>query len=156
VCCHGAKPEDDKMIVQVKPLNDVSTVMTHEVLVSDAEQSGYVLVVEDDASICEVISTILSDAGYASDCAQSAEQALRLVQDRPPGLILLDLSVAGSQLNELVTAYRGLADGTAPIVIMSGHPRARALAAEIGADAFIEKPFDLLVLLDTVEAAFER
>jgi DNA-binding response OmpR family regulator len=130
--------------------------MTREVLVSETEKRGYVLVVEDDAGICEVISTILSDAGYASAGAQNAGQALRLVQERQPGLILLDLSVAGSQLDELVTAYRGMTDGTAPIVVMSGHPRARDLAAAIGADAFIEKPFDLLVLLDTVEAAFER
>jgi DNA-binding response OmpR family regulator len=144
-----------KMIVQATPLDDRSEVATHEVLVSETEKPGYVLVVEDDASICEVISTILSDAGYASACAQSADQALRLVQERQPGLILLDLSIAGSQLDALVAAYRGTADGTAPIVVMSGHPRIKDLAAEIGADAFIEKPFDLLVLLDTVEGAFE-
>jgi DNA-binding response OmpR family regulator len=144
------------MMVHTRPLDDRSQVATYEVLVSETAQSAYVLVVEDDASICEVISTILSDAGYASACAQRADQALRLVQERQPDLILLDLSVAGSQLDELVAAYRRTADGTAPIVVMSGHPRVRDLAAEIGADAFIEKPFDLLVLLDTVEAAVER
>ncbi len=130
--------------------------MTREVLVSEADNHGYVLIVEDDDAICEVISTILADAGYEAVCAPSAERALRQVQERRPDLILLDLSVAGAALDALLAANRRDPDVAAPVVVMSGHPRIRERAAEIGADAFLEKPFDVLVLLDTVETAFER
>lgn len=144
------------MIVQARPPGARPGAVKREVLVSKADLHGYVLIVEDDDSICEVISTILEDAGYESACAQSAVQALRLVEERQPGLILLDLSVAGSGVDTLLASYRRPPNETAPIVVMSGHPRIRDLAAEIGADALLGKPFDVLVLLDTVEAAFER
>jgi DNA-binding response OmpR family regulator len=144
------------MIVQVQPLDATREAATREVRVNTATESGYVLVVEDDDGICDVISTILTDAGYEAVCVQSAERALRLVEGRRPGLVLLDLSVAGPHLDDLIAAYRRDASGRAPIVVMSGHPRARETAAAISADAVLEKPFDILVLLDTVEAAFER
>jgi len=127
-----------------------------EVLVSGSDTRGYVIVVEDDDGISDVISTILADAGYESAWARSGEAALQLARERQPGLILLDLSVAGAHLEDLIAAYRRTPNGTARIVVMSGHPHGRAQAAAIGADAFLEKPFDVLVLLDTVEAAFER
>ena len=116
----------------------------------------YVLVVEDDEGVGEVISTILVDDGYEAVCARSAEEALQLLQDRQPGVILLDLSVAGSHLDELVTAYRRIPNGTAPIIVVSGHPCAGHLAHTIGADRYLEKPFDIVVLLDTVAEALER
>ena len=55
---------------------------TREVLVRVTDDTGYVLVVEDDESICEVVSVILADVGYEAVCAQSAERALRLVVPR--------------------------------------------------------------------------
>lgn len=144
------------MIVQARPPGVMLEAATREVLVSEATNQGYVLIVEDDDSICEVVSTILADSGYESICAQSAAQALRQVEARRPDLILLDLSVAGADLDALLAANRRDPDEAAPVVVMSGHPRIRERAAEIGADAFLEKPFDVLVLLDTVETAFER
>src|SRR5215211_4085845 len=121
------------MIVQVRPPDAEPAAATSEVLVSKSDPNGYVLVVEDDDSICEVISTILADAGYESVCARSAERALRLVEECRPGLILLDLSVAGADLDGLLAAYRQSSKEAAPVVVMSGHPRIQDLAAEIGA-----------------------
>jgi DNA-binding response OmpR family regulator len=144
------------MIVQVQPRDRWADEAAREVLVSKADNPGYVLVVEDDDGICDVISTILADAGYEAACAQSAERARRLVEGRQPGLMLLDLSVAGPHLDALIAAYRRPPNGTAPIVIVSGHPRVNDVADTLGADAVLAKPFDVQVLLDTVEAAFER
>jgi DNA-binding NtrC family response regulator len=144
------------MIVQARPLGARPEAVMREVLVSEADNHGYVLIVEDDDSICDIIATILADAGYESVCAQSAARALRQVEERRPSLILLDLSVASGDLDALLAANRRDPDEAAPVVVMSGHPRIRERAAEIGADAFLEKPFDVVVLLDTVETAFER
>jgi len=127
-----------------------------EVLVSGTNTTDYVLIVEDDDGVSDVIATILADAGYEAACARSGEEALRLAQARQPGLILLDLSVAGAHLEELLALHRRTPNGLAPIVVVSGHPHGREMAARIRADAFLEKPFDLLVLLETVEAAFGR
>lgn len=144
------------MIVDARRPGATEAVMTREVLVNETAAQGYVLIAEDDDGICDVISTILADAGYESVCARSAREALRLVEGRLPGLMLLDLSVAGPDLDALLAAYRRAPNEAAPVVVMSGYPRIRELAAEIGADAFVEKPFDVLVLLDTVEAALRR
>jgi CheY-like chemotaxis protein len=142
------------MIAEVYRPNRNAEQATHEVLVSETDRSGYVLVVDDDDGICEVMCAILSDAGYEAECARSAGQAIQRARERQPGLILLDISVGGPIVDELVAACRQSPTGPPPIVVMSGHPRLRELAAAIGADAVLEKPFDVLVLLDIVEAAF--
>jgi len=51
-------------IVTVRPPAGSAQQGTREVLLSDADKSGYVSIVEDDAAISEVIAAILSDAGY--------------------------------------------------------------------------------------------
>src|SRR4051794_1083518 len=92
--------------------------MGREVLVSGADTRGFVLVVEDDDGISDVISMILADAGFDSAWVRSGEAALLLARDRQPGLILLDLSVAGAHLEGLIAQYRRTPNGTARIVAM--------------------------------------
>ena len=52
--------------------------------------SDYVLVVDDDEAICDLIELALGDEGYEVACCTNPADALRLVARRPSGLILLD------------------------------------------------------------------
>jgi DNA-binding response OmpR family regulator len=114
---------------------------------------GYVLVVEDDESIRDVIALILSDEGYDVACARSGDDGLRVIRERPPALILVDLLMPDQSGEEFIRACRRLPHGVGPTILVSGHPDLELVAAEVGADHFLSKPFELTDLLDAVQAA---
>jgi DNA-binding response OmpR family regulator len=116
-----------------------------------APRAPYVLVVDDDESIREIVSLILGDEGYEVGCATSAGHALALVEQRQPDLILLDLLLGDQRGPDFVERYRLLPDATAPILILSGLPDVVQHAARIGAAGVIGKPFDLTALVEAVE-----
>ena len=119
---------------------------------SNPDESTYILVVDDDESICDVIALILSEEGYEVTSARDGARALRLIAERPPALILLDLSIADRSAEELVAAYRQVASEAASIIVVSGNANVEQRAEAVSADAFLTKPFDLAILLDTVQA----
>ena len=114
---------------------------------------GYILVVDDDEDICDVIELVLTDEGYEVVCARNGGHALRALQERPPALVLFDLLMPDQAGADFIIACRRVPNGDAPMIVVSGFPGLDQVAAQIGADGFLAKPFDLTVLLDTVQAA---
>ena len=119
---------------------------------STRDESGYILVIDDDESICELIVEILSDEGYAVTSTRDPHRALRMIEQRPPALVLLDLSLADQDTEELVAAIRRLPGPTLSIVVISAHTDVGQRAEEVGADGYLPKPFDIPILLDAVRA----
>lgn len=111
-----------------------------------------VLIVDDEADIRTLVAGILSDEGYETRVAASADEALSEVSDRAPALIILDVWLQGSRLDglELLDLLQERAPDV-PIVMISGHGNIETAVAAIqrGAYDFIEKPFqtDRLVLI---------
>ena len=115
-------------------------------------EMGYILVVDDDESICDVIELALSDEGYEVVCARNGGHALRLLEERAPALVLFDLVMPDQNGEDFISACRQVPNGAAPMIVVSGMPNLDQIAAQIGADGFVAKPFDLTELLDTVQA----
>jgi CheY-like chemotaxis protein len=113
---------------------------------------SYILVVDDDESICDVIEWALTDEGYEVVCARNGEHALRVLLERPPALVLFDLVMPDQGGADFIAACRQVPNGAAPMIVVSGFPNLDQIAAQIGADGFLAKPFDLTDLLDTVQA----
>ena len=114
---------------------------------------SYILVVDDDGSICDVIELALTDEGYEVVCAWNGGHALRLLQEHPPALVLFDLVMPDQGGEAFINACRQVPNGTAPMIVVSGFPNLDQIAAQIGADGFVTKPFELTDLLDTTKAA---
>jgi DNA-binding response OmpR family regulator len=102
-----------------------------------------VLVVEDDPDLLALVEIILSDAGYEVAVASDGAQALSRVKERLPGVILLDMRMPVMNGWEFAREYRARHGRATPIVVVTAAEDARARAQEIGADAWLEKPFDL-------------
>jgi CheY-like chemotaxis protein len=109
-----------------------------------------VLVVDDDSSILETISEALSLEGYDVATAANGAEALEVFASVRPHVVLLDMRMpvldGWGFARELKS--RGLA---AHVIVMTAAQDARAWADQIGAAAFLAKPFELLDLLDHVE-----
>ncbi len=108
-----------------------------------------VLVVDDDVSILDTVTAILSQEGYAVTGAASGEEALALLRTWHPTLVLLDMRMP--VMDGWTVARLMRENGIhVPIVVMTAAENARRWADEIGADAYLAKPFALDDLLNTV------
>jgi CheY-like chemotaxis protein len=115
--------------------------------------SPYVLVIEDEPDIASVIQQTLELGGY--DVVTAADGAtVQIDAEHCPALVLLDLMLPRSDGREV---YRHLrADPLTahiPIILMSANKPLLRHAAQLGADGYLEKPFDIDTLLAIVAAS---
>lgn len=111
-----------------------------------------VLVVDDDEGIRELVVTALAEEGYAVRSASDGEEALAVLDQYDPQLILLDMRMPVMDGWQFAKSYRERPGHHAPIVICTAALDVRRDANEIGADGFLGKPFQLDELLDLVES----
>jgi two-component system KDP operon response regulator KdpE len=115
-----------------------------------------VLVIDDEMQITRVLRAALSAQGYDVRTANEPEEALRLVQDWAPDLIITDLMMPGMTGVELSRTVRAKSD--VPILVLSvrdqEHTKIEALDA--GADDYVTKPFSTQELLARVRAHLRR
>jgi two-component system phosphate regulon response regulator PhoB len=114
---------------------------------------GYILVVEDDDVLRELLEIVLTEEGYEVHVASSAAEALDLVRQCQPALILFDVLLRDQHGAAFVECYRQLPDANAPLIAVSAMADLESEAARIGADDFLAKPFDLDDLLTRLERA---
>lgn len=109
-----------------------------------------ILVVDDDASILEMLLQILRTEGYPVVGAKNGVEALVQVDRRAPSLILLDMRMPRMDGWAFAAALRarGIAS---PVVVMTAADNAKRWADEVHADGFVVKPFEVLELLASVE-----
>ncbi|QLC21498.1 sigma-54-dependent Fis family transcriptional regulator [Parasphingopyxis sp. CP4] len=117
-----------------------------------------ILVVDDEADICELVAGVLEDEGYEARTARSSDEAIAALEDRRPSLVLLDVWLQGSKLDglDLLDEIKQR-DPSLPVLMISGHGNLDTAVAAIrrGAADFIEKPFEAARLLHLVSRATE-
>jgi two-component system, chemotaxis family, chemotaxis protein CheY len=109
-----------------------------------------ILVVDDDEAILDIVQWALEDEGYEVRRATDGSEALGILSTLRPALILLDMRMPGMNGWEFAEAYRAFDGRRAPVIVMTAAQDACPLAAEIGADGCIGKPFDVDQLIGTV------
>ena len=104
-----------------------------------------VLIIDDEEGIRESLSDILSDEGYRTALAESAEEGLRLLEDEEtPDLVFLDVWLPGMDGIEALGKIKALKPDL-PVILISGHGNIEIAvkATKLGAHDFIEKPLSL-------------
>jgi two-component system chemotaxis response regulator CheY len=109
-----------------------------------------ILVVDDDPGIREFVSETLADEGYEVVTAPDGAAALDLIRQGQPEVILLDMRMPVMDGWEFSRAYRELPGPHAPIIAVTAAPDAVARAAQIDADGYLAKPFELQQMLSLV------
>lgn len=115
-----------------------------------------VLIVDDDNNIAELISLYLTKECFETMIANDGETALLVADSFAPNLILLDLMLPGIDGYQVCREIR--AKSTTPIIMLSakGEIFDKVLGLELGADDYIEKPFDSKELVARVKAVLRR
>jgi DNA-binding response OmpR family regulator len=102
-----------------------------------------VLVIEDDLDLLGLVELVLQDAGHRVRTASNGHAALALVADEMPGLILLDMRMPVMSGWEFAREFRARHGRACPIVVVTAAENAQLRAAEVAADGWLAKPFDI-------------
>ena len=108
-----------------------------------------VLIVDDDLETLAAERQLLGESGFRVVEAHDGVEALRIVQDDPPAVVVLDVQMPGmdgpSFARELRMALRRV-----PLVILTGVADPRREADRCNAEAYLSKPFDAQELVNVV------
>ncbi|MCI6553763.1 MAG: response regulator transcription factor [Lachnospiraceae bacterium] len=115
-----------------------------------------ILIVDDDNNIAELISLYLTKECFETMIVNDGESALTAVDSFHPNLILLDLMLPGIDGYQVCREVR--AKSPLPIIMLSakGEIFDKVLGLELGADDYMEKPFDSKELVARVKAVLRR
>ena len=115
-----------------------------------------ILIVDDDNNIAELISLYMTKECFETKIVNDGESALEAVESFEPNLILLDLMLPGIDGYQVCREVR--AKNTVPIIMLSakGEVFDKVLGLELGADDYMEKPFDTKELVARVKAVLRR
>jgi len=112
-----------------------------------------IMIIDDDTSINEMLTQALTDEGYSVDRAFSGTEALMLLENRHPDLILLDLMLPGLSGEQLLPQIKGI-----PVIVVSAKAETAGKVDLLlaGACDYVTKPFDMGELLARITVALRK
>lgn len=109
-----------------------------------------ILVVDDDLPILMLMKNILREFGFDARIASTGADAVQAARETRPDLILLDMKMPGMSGQEVMEAIRETGAGGVPILILSGEPIPPAETARLGVVGAVQKPFDVMGLIEQI------
>ena len=119
----------------------------------------HVLIIEDDATVCELLVSSLSASGYRVSVAHTGESALSQIEEDPPALVILDLNLPGMNgLDVCRVMRRDPWMCKIPVLMLTGQSAEddMVVGLEVGADDYMTKPFSPQLLNARVKALLRR
>jgi len=114
-----------------------------------------ILHVEDEGSIRLLYKEVFEELGHKVVQAASAEEALGMLRDKAPDLIILDLKMPGMGGKRFLEKFHKLKHKI-PVVVSTAYPYFEGDAAALNADAYIVKSGDMAELVNTVESLLKK
>jgi DNA-binding response OmpR family regulator len=117
-----------------------------------------ILVIDDDFNIIKLMTYILKKEKYEVMTARNGQDGLKLVIDFNPSLIVLDLMMPVMNGFEFLEQFKSITGADIPVIVTTakGYTKEIEKIINSGASAYIEKPFDRNVFLETVRYFIEK
>lgn len=115
-----------------------------------------VLIVDDDMKLVKLLQTYFAKDGFVTYCADNGLDALQLVKERKPDILILDLMLPGLSGWDVCRKIRK--DNDVPILMLTARDDEsdRLIGLEIGADDYVTKPFSPKEVVARVKAILRR
>lgn len=122
------------------------------------QDSPDILIVDDEASVVEVVGLYLKKDGYRVRSARNGLEALASIRERPPDLVVLDLMLPKVDGIEVMRRIREELVEQIPVIMLTarGQETDRIYGLELGADDYVVKPFSPAELVARVKAVLRR
>ena len=121
----------------------------------EATMSGYVLVLDDDEVMRDLLQESLESDGFRVQIAGSIDAALQLARRADPRVVLFDLTLGAQGGQTFVASYRALPGANASLIVVSGAPGLAQVATDLRLAGHLTKPFDLDDLCRLVRERFD-
>jgi DNA-binding response OmpR family regulator len=118
----------------------------------DLDGRPRVVVLEDDADLARLVREILDAEGFETLAVDRLTQLQHVARHRPR-LLLLDLLLGDRHGRDLLAALREMGLTDVPVVLLSGRPDLEMHMRDLGAVAFVAKPFEIDDLVATCRSA---
>jgi DNA-binding response OmpR family regulator len=118
-----------------------------------------ILVIDDDAELCELLAELLAQEGYAVESASDGRDGLTRAQSQSFALVVLDIMLPSMNGFEVLTRLRqGERNAEVPVIMLTakGEDVDRIVGLEMGADDYLPKPFNPRELVARVRAIQRR
>jgi len=116
-----------------------------------------ILVVDDDKDMCLLISEILQEESYEVNISYNGEDALSKIKENSYDLVILDYKLFGISGLVVLKKARQVKPSIKVIMISAfGDDSTKAMARELGAFDFIDKPFDIKRFIQAVQDILTR
>lgn len=115
-----------------------------------------ILVVDDDANICDIVNIYLENSGYITEVAYDGKAAIQKVREFHPDLVILDIMIPNVDGMDVLKWIRKTSN--VPVIMLTARCDVfdKVLTLELGADDYIVKPFDPKELIARVKAILRR
>jgi two-component system KDP operon response regulator KdpE len=120
------------------------------------KRKARVLVVDDEIEIVRALQRSLTGHGYEVLVAGKGEQALEIIEQSSPDLMLLDLALPGMSGLEVCQRVREQSDLPIIVISVKNKERDKVLALDLGADDYISKPFGINEVLARIRVALRH
>ena len=119
---------------------------------------GDILIVDDEASVVEVVSLYIKREGFDVRVARDGRSALRAIQENLPALVVLDLMLPEVDGLEIMRRLRDNPATDIPVIMLTARQQEtdRIYGLELGADDYVTKPFSPAELVSRVKAVLRR
>ena len=118
--------------------------------------STKILVIDDDANICEVLRIFLENEGYKVKSAPDGQEGIAAFKAYDPDLVLLDIMLPKKDGWQVCREIREMSQKPIIMITAKGEVFDKVLGLELGADDFIVKPFDTKEISARVKAVLRR
>ncbi|MDQ3239314.1 MAG: response regulator [bacterium] len=114
-----------------------------------------ILIADDDAAILDVMTIVLEDEGFEVVAICDGD-VISKIEEVKPDLVLLDLWMSGRDGVEITRGLKNnITTSAIPVVVVSARHDLAEVAKDIGADAYLNKPFDIETLASLVRKRLE-
>jgi len=116
-----------------------------------------ILVIDDNPHVVDILRSYLREEGYGVLGALTSDEGLKLAILSRPELVLLDIALSGTDGIELLKRIRSI-NPTSRVIMVTGNidPALARKSLELGALAYIDKPFDLAYLKRVIAMALRE
>ncbi|MEX0748563.1 MAG: response regulator [Candidatus Saccharimonadales bacterium] len=116
-----------------------------------------ILIIDDEAAILSALELFLEQEGYEAEVSTSFEKYLKSSKrPRLPDLIILDILLGNEDGRAIARRFKAsTVTQRIPIIMISAHPDIAEMSRSAGADAYLPKPFNTEVILQTIDRLLE-
>ena len=137
-------------------VNEISNAVNYKTILAGGDFMTDILIVEDDKELADLLTDFLREEGYVVSSVNSGERAVHLFERYGARLVVLDINLPDMNGFAICSKLRENTD--TPILIVSSRTgrEDKLNGYDLGADDYIEKPYDIDVLIAKIKGIFKR